>query len=262
MPILAGDNPITNNTISKYLTVTETQFFLLSQWVAGKISTSPAPPPSTAAQLDRASLENCVGGAFCPGIEMTWISRNTSIYASPLRINMSANITPGQLSQTNGDNNDYSSGVEPGDIIKYMAQPWQADFNECSTQPITDDPNSNSSGTSSNFWWWPATRPYAVYTSLPSQQVFWTRGFQNDPDNATLQNPNLGDMQMVVNWPDLGIVAQSGNGFVETERNTAAINAYQPPLQTTKLPIAAKAKQDIEPHTPVPARPLVPRPGR
>ncbi|HEX8154269.1 MAG TPA: LodA/GoxA family CTQ-dependent oxidase, partial [Thermoanaerobaculia bacterium] len=260
------DNPITNEVISKYLTVTQTQYFLLSQWVAGHVAAGPPVPPPTAAQLDRAALENCVGGAFCPGIEMTWICRNTSIYAEPFRIRMSANIVPGQLSQTNGANNDYANGLEPGDIIKYMAQPWQADFNECSIQSITGDPSSNSPGTGPNYWWWPAQRPFAVYTSVPlTSQVSWTRGFQTDPDNPTLQTPNLGDMQMVVNWKDLGVVTQQGTAFIESERNTAAITAYQPPKQTAKLPIGAGAPDvqttAVEPMTAMEPRPRV-RPSR
>jgi hypothetical protein len=242
MPILAGDNPISDETISKYLSVTQTQYFLLSQWVAGKVKTAPSPAQPLAARLDQAALENCVGGAFCPGIEMTWLSRNTSIYAAPFRIKMSSAITPGHLSQTNGNDGVYANGVEPGDIIKYMAQPWQADFNECSIQPVTDDPASNSSGTSSDFWWWPAQRPYAVFTSLPpTSRVAWTRGFQNNANNPSLTTPNLGDMQMVINWKDLGFITRSGNGFIETERNTAAIAVYQTPLRSPTIPIGASA---------------------
>lgn len=241
MPKLAGDNPITNNTMSKYLTLTQTQYFLVQQWVLGKVlpagTSRPTPPP--AAAIDRAALENCVGGAFCPGIEMTWICRNTSIYSQPFRIRPSANPQQGQLSQTNGNDNDYSThGVEPGDIIKYMAQPWQADFNECSNQPVNPDPTTN--GTSNNqptvtFWWWPAQRPFFVYPSdnQSGEQLPWTRGFLNDPNNATPLTPNLGDMQMVVNWKDMGFIVlqqtPTGPQYLEVDRNTEAIESYRPP---------------------------------
>ena len=231
MPILAGDNPISENTISKYLSLTETQYFLIQQWVRGKIMAGPPAPLPLAAQLDQAALDSCVGGAFCPGIEMTWISRNTSIYAAPFRIRMSKSFKTGKLSQTNGNNNDYSKGLEPGDITKYMAQPWQADFNECSIQPITNDPASNKTGSQKNFWWWPAERPYDVFVDPAGLQVEWTRGFANNPNDATAATPNVGDMQMVVNWKDLGFVTKSGNTFIETERNTPAIDAYKPPLK-------------------------------
>ena len=239
MPRLAGDNPISNDIVDKYLTVTPTQYFFITQWMAGKVRATPLPPLPAAAQLDRAALDNCVGGAFCPGIEMTWISRNTSIYAEPFRIRMSGSITPGKLSQTNGDNNDYSKGMEPGDIIKYMAQPWQADFNECSNQFITHDPSTNTGkDPSTMFWWWPAERPYAVFTSAGGDQVQWTRGFK-DPNNDN-SPPNLGDMQMVLNWKDMGFILKQGDAFLEVERNTDAVNNYQEPRK---------------PHTP-PEKPL------
>ncbi len=32
--------------------------------------------------------------------------------------------------------NDFVVGLQPGDLTKYMAVPWQSDFNECSTQSI------------------------------------------------------------------------------------------------------------------------------
>ena len=32
--------------------------------------------------------------------------------------------------------NNFETGLQPGDLTKYMSVPWQADFNECSTQPI------------------------------------------------------------------------------------------------------------------------------
>jgi hypothetical protein len=241
MPKLAGDNPITDNTMSKYLTLTQTQYFLVQQWVNGNVlpAGTSRPAPSPAAALDRAALENCVGGAFCPGIEMTWICRNTSIYSDTFRIRHAPTPQQGKLSQTNGNNNDYSGGMEPGDIIKYMAQPWQADFNECSNQPINPDPATNNTANNApavTFWWWPAERPFFVYPSVDNpagEQLPWTRGFYNDPNTATVSTPNLGDMQMVVNWKDMGFIVlqqgPTGPQYVEIERNTAAIKAYAPP---------------------------------
>ncbi|HEV8435387.1 MAG TPA: LodA/GoxA family CTQ-dependent oxidase [Thermoanaerobaculia bacterium] len=241
MPKLAGDNPISDTTMSKYLTLTQTQYFLIQQWVNGIVlpACTTRPPLSPAAALDRAALENCVGGAFCPGIEMTWICRNTTIYSDTFRIRHAPNPQQGHLSQTNGDNNDYSGGLEPGDIVKYMAQPWQADFNECSNQPINPDPNTNilpDNIQGVTFWWWPAERPFFFYPSVDNpagEQLPWTRGFYNDPNNATVATPNLGDMQMVVNWKDLGFIVlqqgPTGPQYLEIERNTAAIDAYTPP---------------------------------
>jgi hypothetical protein len=231
MPFLAGDNPISGSEVSNYLTLTATQFFILKQFANNLFTDTPAPAKGEGVALDQASLENCVGGAFCPGIEMTWICRNTTIYM-PLPANPSMSDAfrirhknlGGGLTLTNGADNDYSAGMEPGDIIKYMAQPWQADFNECSIQPV---PGPNGP----NYWWWPAQRPYSVVPAGgPAQQLPWTRLTANDP------NPDdvFEDLQMVTNWKDVGFIlnigTQANPRFVEIERNQEAISDFNPPL--------------------------------
>jgi hypothetical protein len=243
MPRLAGDNPITDQTISKYLTLTQTQYFLIQQWVQGNVlpAGQTRPPLSPGAALDRAALDNCVGGAFCPGIEMTWICRNPTIYSQPFRIRAAPNPQQGKLNPMNGANNDYSTtGLEPGDLIKYMAQPWQADYNECSNQPINPAAGVNDIGATTpyvTFWWWPAQRPFFVYPSDDpnGQQLPWTRGFAQNPDTGTLAMPNLGDMQMVESWQALGFILQregaAGVQFVEVERRDDVISYWKPPLQ-------------------------------
>ena len=228
MPYLAGDNPITDLQASNFLTLTATQFFILQQFANNVFSDSPPPAQGEGVALDQASLENCVGGAFCPGIEMTWICRNTTIYM-PLAANPSLSDAfrirhkdlKGGLTLTNGADNDYSAGLEPGDIIKYMAQPWQADFNECSIQPI---PGPNGP----NYWWWPAQRPYSVFPAAdPAQQLPWTRLSANDPDPDHV----FPDLQMVTNWKDVGFILNVGPAaspqFVEIERNQEAITEYE-----------------------------------
>jgi hypothetical protein len=75
--------------------------------------------------LNKAALEWSVGGAFAPGIEVSYITRNHDTYDAPFRINRN---------------------WKPGDLTGMMAVPWQADFTECD-----------------NFWW-PAQRPDNVLT--------------------------------------------------------------------------------------------------
>lgn len=256
MPLLAGDNPISNFTASKFLGLTATQFFILNQFAKGIVDmNNPSQLPDGPA-LDKATLENCVGGAFCPGIEITWITRNTTIYkplpsgfgASDLfRINQKDinQLTKGKLSLTNGADNDYSKGLEPGDLTKYMAQPWQADFNECSIQNInTVGPNKPAVQNGQvNIWWWPAQRPYTVQiqenitNSNAIKQVQWTRGFVEDT-----KTNNRSDVQMVTCWKYLGFITLEGSfpGAFESERNTAAIEAYQPPTEPETTLVATK----------------------
>jgi len=226
MPVLAGDNPISKFQISNFLSLTATQHFILKQFAAGQVTTAPAPAPGEGITLDVANLMNCVGGAFCPGIEMTWISRNTTIYMPPPAnpslsdaFRLKHKPLGGGLTLTNGADNDYSQGVEPGDMIKYMAQPWQADFNECSTQPIQK----------STYWWWPAQRPHSVYpAATPGVQLRWTR--ESDSIASEFE-----DLQMVTCWKDVGFILNVTPGpkisLVEIERNQNAISAYKPPAK-------------------------------
>ncbi len=226
MPYLAGDNPLSPFDVSNYLSLTATQYFMLSQFADGQVSEAAPPASGEGVALDRASLQNCVGGAFCPGIEMTWISRNPTIYrplpAKPALsdvFRIRHKPLTGGLTLTNGADNDYSAGVEPGDIVKYMAQPWQADFNECSVQPIGDE----------TYWWWPAQRPYSVFPAAsPAQQLPWTRVTADDPD----PDHAFGDLQMVTNWKDVGFILNVAPGnnpqLVEIERNQDAISRATP----------------------------------
>jgi hypothetical protein len=215
MPYLCGDNPITNTAPSKFLRLTDTQLFILRQWADGKfineqiegLPEDSLKPHQPGVDLDRGTLGNVLGGAFCPGAEACWIMRNPAIYSEPYRI-LEASYTPGGLSQpasvggTTAAN--LAAGLEPGDITKYDALPWQADFNECSTQSIDityEDWNKTYPATTGDpfqpvmqlTYWWPAHRPMTVSTGL------WSPTPQN----------HAGDLQMVTAWPDLGFVLKN-----------------------------------------------------
>lgn len=207
MPFLAGDDVVGNQQTSKYLKLTDTQYFMLQQWAAGKFKAGGDGAGEAAGDhLTRASLENCVGGAFSPGIEMTWISRNPLIYDEPFRVKPRADL-PIPLSLST----DFAKGLEPGDVTKYMAIPWQADFNECSSQPIGDR----------IVWWWPAQRPSFVYTEAGrKKQRAWV-GIdydQNAPDFIQFAD----DLDMVKKWQDLGFIYNVGDvddpDYIEVER--------------------------------------------
>ena len=245
MPYLAGDNPISNITISKYLGLTETQYFFLSQYSNGIYTKEPLPKLGPGPALDKAALSNCVGGAFSPGIEITWITRSPTIYQplpSPFgpsdffRINGESALVP---SLTKGSSGDYSNEtLEPGDLTKYMAQPWQADFNECSLQDISnvgvnkygEPPNQTAGENVANYWWWPAQRPYAVFPKdTPTQQVMWTRDFIDDGNDGILRS----DIQMVTCWKYLGFIVESNQPapaprYWEVSRLDKPIKDYKP----------------------------------
>ena len=214
-------------------------------------------PPTTPAELDRGVLANGLGGSFCPGGEVTWIIRNPAIYTEPFRIRQSdafagaglSGRTPPALTmipapQPGAANpaGEFSAtvpggivgGLEPGDITKYHAVPWQVDFNECATQKVDityEDYNQTSPASTGDpfpqriqqIWWWPTHRPIWVNTK-GGGQVEWSRGIP-----ATL----TGDQMMVRAWSGLGFVikatpeqrAADANvpAFYEAERNQPLI---------------------------------------
>jgi len=120
MPYLAGDvSAGSSQKTSKFLTLTATQYFLLQQWAEGKFTTSETNTENEhpGEQLSRAVLENCVGGAFAPGIEMTWICRNPKIYSEPFRIKHKKMAPDQGLSLEM----NLEEGLEPGDVTKYRS---------------------------------------------------------------------------------------------------------------------------------------------
>jgi L-Lysine epsilon oxidase N-terminal/L-lysine epsilon oxidase C-terminal domain len=208
MPVLCGDNCFVPGPLgSAYLTVTQLQYFHLQQWADGKFVPGSSSALTGGAALDRAALENCVGGAFSPGIEMTWVSRDPSIYSEPFRIHAAAEVPqPLSLGQ------DFARGLEPGDLCKYMAVPWQGDFNEC----------SGETAGGRYAYWWPAQRPDYVYVEHGGElrQVAWV-GSDTD-QNADDYLEFADDTEMVEMWSRLGFIYNKGTPedprFVEVER--------------------------------------------
>jgi hypothetical protein len=126
--------------------LTRTQYRIMQNWANGHFVDDWNGPPRpsrtvTAAGLDRAALEACIGGAFFPGIEASWFVRDRYAFVEPFRL----------------DHKD----LQAGDVTKQMAVPWQADFNECAQED--------------EYAWWPAQRPDDVIPSGSDEMVPWTR---------------------------------------------------------------------------------------
>lgn len=218
MPLLSGDDgDATNGQPRTWLSVLPGQYARLKSWAEGQfVAGSKAdevplemlPVSEQPAALDAGALQPCVGGPFYPGIEMTFISGHADTWRAPYRINAS---------------------WKPGDVTRWMAVPWQADFFECM------------------FHWWPAQRPDDVLpegeyadvianwdsqaqpdTNVPTkspvaaaaaERVSWTRGL---PEASP-----AGDNAMVKYWNELGFVirekAPSGElVYVERQRKPGA----------------------------------------
>lgn len=250
MPLLCGDNPISNDLPSKFLRLTDTQLFIIRQWTLGKFINEKKDgldlaslEPDLGTQIDRGVLSHGLGGAFCPGAETAWIIRNPAIYASPYRINANLNFMPNMqtssVANTPGQNiyqrpqlsqeASYDEGVEPGDITKYSALPWQTDFNECTYQPIdvtyelwnvTNPGNAYEKSVQQNNLtiWWPAHRPLQVQNEAGTY-VDWSAGIPGD---------KMGDYKMTTAWKDLGFIkyttpTNQPASYYQVERNDAAL---------------------------------------
>src|ERR1700686_168835 len=78
----------------RFFALTRVQYAMLAQWVRrtfvadgdSPLAIPATPPEITPEGLDRAALENCVGGPFYPGIEVSWTIRNPRIYIEPFRL--------------------------------------------------------------------------------------------------------------------------------------------------------------------------------
>lgn len=243
MPINSGSNSVSNANIVKFLALDATQYFQLSQWAKGKFVSDPNYTPFPIAYQDTASVGNCVGLPMCPGIEVTWSLQNPALYQSPYVIKdykgkdgyNTTGLTPSRDECEGG-------GCEPGDLTKRMACPWQADFFQCTVQPINfTNPAVNKSTDSEGntaplpptyySYWWPPQSPWDVLTGeiteqgqaeshLPAgQQMNYARGINSFT-------------QMVEHWSSLAFIRNVNTGnasypyFTETER-TNELFSYQ-----------------------------------
>ena len=154
MPMLWSDHykeQLRNNGEPINLTLCKWQFDYLEKWARDFFIRDWNGIPVTASTitasgLDKAALENCIGGPFYPGIEASWYTRDHYDFLEPFR-----------LSQTL---------ISAGDITKQMALPWQADFFDCQQE----DP----------LGWWPAQRPDDVFVEGGLKMHKWTRKHVTD----------------------------------------------------------------------------------
>ncbi|MDI3282219.1 LodA/GoxA family CTQ-dependent oxidase [Polyangium sp. 15x6] len=197
MPILLGDDPY-NNQAPKYeqwLTVTRTQFGLLRNWANGQFVPGPTavtPQGITAHGLDRAQLESASGGAFFPGIEVSWQIRNAALFTEPFRIDHQA------TSAYWGEDGP----IGPGHFSRQLALPWHADFTDCAAE----GPKG----------WWPSIRPDHVITTPGSTtREDWARPTHKFASGKK----QVQHEDMVEEWYKFGfIVRQPDNTQIETER--------------------------------------------
>jgi hypothetical protein len=141
---------------------TDRQRAILDSWANGIfIDDFGAPAPAVAlsgpAALDRAALDQGVGGGFFPGIEAGILTTNPYLYSELCRFTREPFI----------DNNETLT-LRAGSITERMAVPWQADFLKC------------------NSMWWPAQRPDDVFIRPSDMEptANWIDGISTHEDLA------------------------------------------------------------------------------
>jgi len=220
MPLALGD------AMKSFLSVTPTQYFLLDQWYAGQ-SVAAAVILGAGEKLDKVVLENCLGGRYSPGIDLTFIVRDINFYkqnwkgvTGPFRVNgQKLNYTTAQKDQPFlqvGYIPLRTAAVEPGDLCKFMSLPWHTDYNSCATH--TPDPNPAENNTL--YWSWPAQRPVNVYpadkctydaaskTWNLGGQLFSVRGQGTQTDYPQQEGRYQCYFDFVENWHKVAFVIQ------------------------------------------------------
>ncbi len=109
--------------------LTTVQHSLMEQWKNGTFTNDWAGLPGPAGVvtpdgMDKAALENAVGAAFAPGIEVGNFVTDPAHFSAPFRV-------------------DHAT-VSAGEVTASLSLPWQSDFNACGSH------------------WWPVPRPNQV----------------------------------------------------------------------------------------------------
>jgi hypothetical protein len=129
------------------LPITRTQYARLEKWANGDFKTGkpqkPVPfdelsPEEQINALNQAPMEECLGGPFHPGIELTWPMRVKEMWKKPYRLNVVDEGEPTDLDfgpllspaiALGKDGPLSKSG--PGSLTRWLGVPWQTDEASC-----------------------------------------------------------------------------------------------------------------------------------
>ncbi len=129
------------------LSVTNIQYEWLASWADGKFTTNQPPVYKTLEEvplqeqphmLTKTNLDDCLGGPFHPGIELTWPMRVPLMWKEAFRLNiMAEDATPqddwGPLLSTKIvlQPGGALAASGPGTLTRWLGVPWQTDEASC-----------------------------------------------------------------------------------------------------------------------------------
>ena len=148
-PQLYGDKvlmPPNHVEPRQWTALTSLQYLHLKRWADGDFEVVPPakvdrleslPAVQQPPALDRAHLDSCLGGAFHPGVEFPWLARIEWLWTDDFRLRahqLEPDLTdygPEMTSRIALSRTGPLSRLGPGDLIKWMGVPWQADAASC-----------------------------------------------------------------------------------------------------------------------------------
>jgi hypothetical protein len=245
LPPYYGDGADFYDSPLYFLGVTRTQYNWLQSWANGEFIPGedrelPArledlPLREQPGALDRAPLEDCLGGPFHPSPELTWPMRVPTLWHPPDEVNglrFRLRIQhPGAETKSDfgpvltpeiclGPGGPLREPSGPGTLTRWLAIPWQADAASCQAGyvPSTYLPLPATWASRcpvqilSEQAFYQATQPSLPYAQRIKQlayRQFWLRDLSAD----YVQSLN----QMVTQWSLLGIVTQRKVEWLERE---------------------------------------------
>ncbi|WP_398467803.1 CTQ-dependent glycine oxidase GoxA [Tardiphaga sp.] len=281
LPPMLGDGVNFPGSPVGWLTLTATQYALLARWAKGEFASDfddkaadaitrldDLPLSQRPEALTRAALDACSGGAFHPGVEITWPVRHAALYRPvnetplPFRIAISKRkslvqdvgfqLNPQNVFAGHPTRRDDGAPVgpqAPGDLTRWMGVPWQGDAFSCQSVLTAEGFPTPV--------WWPALLPVDVlpegfYTQMMRAdlsaeermrfyhaRVAWSRGAAGTGLHVEAGYTD-GLRRMIELWTQMGVVVRRPaptdlpglpkDVYVEVQRGHMSLGTNKKPI--------------------------------
>ncbi|HEU0301409.1 MAG TPA: LodA/GoxA family CTQ-dependent oxidase, partial [Longimicrobium sp.] len=235
IPFQLGDGIDYPGSPMQWFAIPRMYYEMMRQWAKGDFiddwTGRPVPPASLEEiplqeqpdALTRAALEPVFGGAFHPGVELTWPMRHARLYSGPFRLkhydgpepdaDYGYLLTPEIAMAKDGP----LSQNHPGYLTRWMGLPWQSDAASCQNVYLPQDFPIPV--------WWPSNLPIDVlpkeyYERLVSpdtpmhqrrrffdSRLSWSRGVGAVGYHAA-GGYSQAMIHMVNDWSQMGILSE------------------------------------------------------